>query len=404
VDEAYRGRGYVREGGGPKGDGAGEPLVLRCPLYVPAVPTGMKRLLHLVSFAVSSVPVMIREAFEQPDAVFTVEPTFFAVPVALACASMAQAPAWLHVQDFEVDAAFELGLLPPNGLVRRIAIGLETMFTQAFQRVSSISVRMVQRSLLKGVDNERVILFPNWVDADVVKPQEPGAPNRYRDELGLGDKVVLLYSGNMGGKQGLELLGPLAGAFVHDPNVHFIFCGDGSFRPQLEEMVAGMGNVTLLPLQPLEDLSDLLNAADIHLLPQRADAADLVMPSKLTGMLASGRPTIVTAARGTQVESVVGGTKGSRGPCGVVVPAGDVDSLVIAVKELAADPGRRRELGATARQYAEIHLGKKQVLEQFELDLEEAVKEFRGGRCSRPLSPFRLAVVEPRLSERPDRD
>ncbi len=384
----------MREGGGPKGDGAGEPLVLRCPLYVPAVPTGIKRLLHLVSFAVSSVPAMIREAFEQPDVVFTVEPTFFAAPVALACASMAQAPAWLHVQDFEVDAAFELGLLPPHGLVRRIAMGLEMMFTRAFQRVSSISIRMVQRSLLKGVDNERVVLFPNWVDADVVKPQEPGAPNRYRKELGLGGKVVLLYSGNMGGKQGLELLGPLAGALVHDPNVHFIFCGDGSFRPQLEEMVAGMGNVTLLPLQPLEGLSDLLNAADIHLLPQRADAADLVMPSKLTGMLASGRPTIVTAARGTQVESVVGGTKGGHGPCGVVVPAGDVDSLVIAVRELAADPERRRRLGATARQYAEIHLGKAQVLEQFELDLQEAVKEFRGGRNTRPLSPFRFPGVE----------
>jgi colanic acid biosynthesis glycosyl transferase WcaI len=396
ISEAYRGRGYVREGGGPKGDGAGEPLVLRCPLYVPPVPTGLKRMLHLLSFAIAGAPAMIREIFAEPDAVFTVEPTFFCAPVALMAGALAQAPSWLHVQDFEIDAAFDLGLLPANGPIHSAAIGLEKVFTRAFQRVSSISVRMVERSLIKDVKADRVILFPNWVDVEQVKPQPVGAANRFRTELGLGDKVVLLYSGNMGGKQGLEMLGPLAGALRDDQRVHFVFCGDGAFRPQLELMVEGMSNVTLLPLQPVEDLSDLLSMADIHLLPQRADAADLVMPSKLTGMLASGRPTIVTAAADTQVAHVVSGVSTDHAPCGVVVPCGDLDAIVSAVRTLASDVALRAELGAAARQYAETHLGKDQVLEQFERDLREAVKEYRGGKHKRPLTPFRFPEVDRR--------
>ncbi len=89
----------------------------------------------------------------------------------------------------------------------------------------------------------------------------PNAPNSFRKQLGLDGKTILLYSGNMGAKQGLELLAPLAKSFEHDPRVHFLFCGDGAFRPTLESLVGNRPNVTLLPLQPLEQLNDLLNAA-----------------------------------------------------------------------------------------------------------------------------------------------
>src|SRR5580698_10108948 len=95
---------------------------------------------------------------------------------------------------------------------------------------------------------------------------------------GIEDKTILLYSGNMGAKQGLEMLAPLAEGFAADPRVHFLFCGDGAFRTRLEALVSNHPNVTLLPLQPYERLNDLLNVADVHLVPQRADAADLVMP------------------------------------------------------------------------------------------------------------------------------
>jgi colanic acid biosynthesis glycosyl transferase WcaI len=362
IREDYRGKLYRTE------CGAGEPKVFRTPLYVPKKPTGLKRVAHLASFMLGSLPVMLRQAFWQPEIVFTVEPTFFCAPVALLVAQAVGASSWLHVQDFEVDAAFDLGLLPAHGSIHALALGLERFFTRAFTRVSSISVKMVERAILKGVSANRAILFPNWVDVDAVHPQPDSAANTFRRELGLEDKIILLYSGNMGAKQGLELLAPLAEFFAQNSRVHFLFCGDGAFRPQLEALVAHRPNVTMLPLQPINRLNDLLNAADIHLLPQRAGAADLVMPSKLTGMLSSGRPVIATADAGTQVARVVEGD-GAESACGLVVPADDDAALHAAVVRLIEDPALRKRLGEAARRYAVQHLGKEQVLERFEGEL-----------------------------------
>jgi len=363
IREDYRGKAYRTEHGE-----AGTPMVFRTPLYVPQKPTGLKRVAHLASFMLGSLPVMLRQAFWQPEVVFTVEPTFFCAPVALLVAQAAGAASWLHVQDFEVDAAFDLGLLPSQGLLHDLALRLERLFTLGFSRVSSISARMIERIEAKGVPAKRIRLFPNWVDVDAVYPQDREIGNLFLLELGLEGKIVLLYSGNMGAKQGLELLAPLAHSFQQDPRVHFIFCGDGAFRPQLEPLVAGCPNVTLLPLQPFERLNDLLNAADIHLLPQRAGAADLVMPSKLTGMLSSGRPVIATADPATQIAHVVqGSTPGDA--CGLVVPAEDSVALHAAVVRLVDDPQLRHRLGENARRYAVEHLGRDQVLEQFESEL-----------------------------------
>lgn len=340
----------------------GQPTVYRTPLYVPEKPSGIKRMAHLFSFMLGSLPVMLRQIGWQPEIVFTVEPTFFGAPLALLVAQGAGSASWLHVQDFEIDAAFDLGLLPADGPIHTFALWLEKIFTGAFTRVSSISVKMLERTVSKGIPAERAFLFPNWVDVDAIHPQDSGVPNSFRRELGLEDKVLIVYSGNMGNKQGLELLAPLAEFFAPNPRVHFLFCGDGAFRPQLEALVRHRPNVTMLPLQPLERLNDLLNAADIHLLPQRAGAADLVMPSKLTGMLSSGRPVIATADVGTQVAHVVEG-------CGIVVPAEDEEALHAAVSELVENESLRHRLGEAARRYAVEHLGKDQVLLQFEQDL-----------------------------------
>ncbi len=350
----------------------------RCPLYVPSTPTGLRRMRHLASFALASTPVVLYQAAFQPDIIFTVEPTFFGAPSALLAASLAQAPSWLHIQDFEIDAAFDLGLLPAQGPVHSLALALERLFTQAFDRVSSISHNMVERAVSKGVPRSRVTLFPNWVDTDAIRPLPPELSNPFREDLGLGGKTVVLYSGNMGNKQGLEVLAPLAASFAGPPmtddaSVHFLFCGDGAFRPQLERLVGDLPNVTLLPLQPLDRLNDLLNAADIHLLPQRAGAADLVMPSKLTGMLSSGRPVVATAAPTTRLASVIAGAD-TASSLGLVVPTDDLPALHSAIRLLASTPALRSTLGANGRAYAVKQLGREQVLLQFEQALIEVVQ------------------------------
>ena len=345
--------------------------VYRCPLYVPERPKGLRRVLHLASFAFWSLPVMMREAAWEPDVVFTVEPTLFGAPVALFAAMLAGAPAWLHVQDFEVDAAFDLRLLPAHGPVHAFALWAERRLMRAFRRVSTISAKMLERGAAKGVRSERLVLFPNWVDVEAIRPEPPGwAGNAFRRELGLVGKVVLLYSGNMGAKQGLEMLVGLAEELRREERVHLLLCGDGSFRPELERGMAGRTNVTMLPLQPVGRLRSLLNAADVHLLPQRAGAADLVMPSKLTGMLASGRPVVVTADAGTQVAEVIGAGEEALG---LVVPTEDAGALAGAARRLAGDADLRVRMGAAGRRYAVEWMGREEVLLRAERELERIV-------------------------------
>lgn len=337
--------------------------VFRCPLFVPEAPSALSRLIHLLSFMLTSLPVMLGQIVWRPEVAITVEPAFFCTLATLLTAKLAGAASWLHVQDFEIDAGFEMGFLPEAGGIARMAYGLERWIMQKFGSVSTISPRMVTQLEHKGVERGKALLFPNWVDISVIHPLE--RVSALRTKLGLGpNKVILLYSGNMGMKQGLELLPVLAQWFAPDPRVHFVFCGDGALRPMLEQAVAGLSNVTMLPLQPLSALNDLLNAADVHLLPQRADAADLVMPSKLTGMLASGRPVIATAARGTQVATAIQG-------CGIAVEPGDVAGVIDAVSKLAESAALRRELGVNARIHAVEHLGKDRVLQRFEQQLRD---------------------------------
>jgi colanic acid biosynthesis glycosyl transferase WcaI len=131
-------------------------------------------------------------------------------------------------------------------------------------------------------------------------------------------------------------------------------------------MSEGLQNILWLPLQPIERLNDLLNLADIHLLPQRSDAADLVMPSKLTGILASGRPVVATAVPGTQVAGIAEA-------CGIVTHPGNAEEFTKAILELAGAPERRMELGSAAREYAVRNLERDEVLSQFERDLVNCV-------------------------------
>jgi colanic acid biosynthesis glycosyl transferase WcaI len=365
-----------------RGERPRDPKVYRCPLWVPLRPNGVTRMIHLCSFAISSIPVMAIQALWKPEVVFTVEPTFFAAPVALLSAKLSGAESWLHVQDFEVDAAFSFGMLPAAGAMQACAKRLEKLFTRNFSRVSTISEKMVARMAEKGVSPGNALLFPNWSDCDRVRPSEEGADNPFRRTLSLGEKTVLLYSGSMGAKQGLEVLAPLAESFAHDSQVHFVFCGGGAFRPELEKSVASRPNVTMLPLQSKEGFNDLMNAADIHLLPQSPSATDLVMPSKLTGILSSGKPVIVTADLETQLAHVVEGR-------GLVVPPLEPEALYGAARRLVDSPELRARLGKAGREYAVKNLSKERVLRRFEQNMLELVAHAKQGKTVRHVQPRR---------------
>lgn len=340
--------------------------VCRCPTWVPARPSGLKRLFHLASFALSSFFVIMRQVFWRPHIILTIEPPLVCAPAAIVAARLSGARAWLHVQDFEVDAAFDLGILP-SGLIRSWVLGVEKWLMLAFDIVSTISPRMVDKLHLKGAPAARTMLFPNWVDIGGIFPLN--RPSAFRKDLGIDeDKVVALYSGNMGEKQGLEIVLEVASQAANEKKILFVLCGDGAAKPRLQREFPGLPNVVWLPLQPEGRLNELLNAADVHLLPQREDVADLVMPSKLTGMLASGRPVVATAAPGTQVAQVV-----CR--CGVVTRPGNVQEMLAALRRLADNRAEREYLGRMARQYAEENLSHVAILGRFEKELHTLARQ-----------------------------
>ncbi|MBU1361813.1 MAG: WcaI family glycosyltransferase, partial [Gammaproteobacteria bacterium] len=261
---------------------------------------------------------------------------------------------------------FELGMLK-GARLRKWVTRAEGSLMRRFDRISTISLRMLERASSKGTLAERLVSLPNWADVSAIRPLK--APSPYRSELGIPpDTVVALYSGNMGGKQGLELLADIADLLKDRKDIQFVFCGTGAGREDLMKRCAPLRNVLFLDLQPVERLGDLLGLADIHLLPQRADAADLVMPSKLTGMLSSGRPVVAGAHAHTELGQVVAS-------CGKVVPPDDPPAFATAVEALASQPELRRELGLRARAYAEQKFDRDAVLAQFERDLQACIAE-----------------------------
>jgi colanic acid biosynthesis glycosyl transferase WcaI len=324
--------------------------VWRTPLWVPKSPSGLTRILHLLSFAITSFPVMLWQIGWRPDVVLTVAPAFMCAPAGLLTAWLSNAKRWLHLQDFEVDVAFRLGLLKGK-LLQRVILRVEGSLLRRFDTVSTISRRMIQHLVSKGVNKARY--FPNWVDLSRIKPPKNGS---YRAKLGIPeDAIVALFSGTLGGKQGLMVIPEAARLLQSRDDIVFVVCGDGVMKPQLESAAVGLQNLRFMPLQPSGRVSDLLGIADVHLLPQSPDAADLVLPSKLCGMLASGRPVIATCRPETEIGEIVS-------QCGLVVPPENGAELARAIVKLADNSEARFQLGRRARSFAEENFERDAVL------------------------------------------
>lgn len=320
----------------------GGVTVTRCPHYVPARPRGLNRIVHLASFALSALPVALaalRRRATRPALVLAIAPALPALVPAWLAARLAGARLWIHVQDFEVEAALATGLLG-GGPLATLARWLTGALLRRGDAVSSISPAMCARLLDYGVRPERVLELRNW--ADPAFAPDPAGAAALRAHWGLGQRIVALYSGNLARKQGLDTVIAAARLLRERADIALVICGNGPERAALEQAAADLPNLQLHDLQPAARMGALLALADLHLLPQIAGAADLVLPSKLTNMLASGRPVIATAMPGTGLAEEVAG-------CGAVTAPGDPAALARAIAALADDPARCAALGAAAR-------------------------------------------------------
>jgi putative colanic acid biosynthesis glycosyltransferase WcaI len=332
--------------------------VWRCPLWIPKRLTLLQRLLHLLSFSMTSLPVVLWQGLlTRPDLIIAVQPPLFCAPIAWLTAKLSRAKSWLHIQDNELKAAFELGFLRGRHLQRALE-STESSLLRCFDHVSSISPTMVGQLAARGVPDQKRYLFPNWVDTEAICPLDTDNP--FREQLGFSkEDIVAVYAGNMGRKQGLEILLEASRLLRDNPSIHLVLSGDGSMRSKLMKQASGLANVHFLPLQPPEQFNALLNLADIHLLIQEPRAFDAFMPSKLTGMLASGRPVIATFPEDSEVAGTLKG-------CGVLVAPGNSRALAEAIVAVAENPALRSQMGRVARDRAVALWEKQRVLSTFE--------------------------------------
>lgn len=322
--------------------------VLRCPIYVPKKPTGFRRILHHLSFAASALAPMLVRAFRRrgrrPDLVLVIAPALLAAPVGWFSARVAGARAWLHIQDFEVEAAFATELLQDGGMAARLARWFERRILGLFDMVSTISPEMVRKLHAMNIAPGRIHELRNWADIDRISPLERAS--EYRGRFGIETTHVALYSGNIANKQGIEIILRAAQILGHRNDLTFVICGNGPSRVALERAATGLPHIRFHDLQSVEELSELLGLASVHLLPQKGSASDLVLPSKLTNMLASGRPVIATAHEGSGLAREVVG-------CGLSTAPGDAEGFASAIARLLDDDDLRERLGRAARHRAE---------------------------------------------------
>lgn len=340
--------------------------VIRCPMYVPKNPSTLTRLIHLSDFALSSFFGLFSQILKKPDVLIVVEPTLFCTPAALLFAKITGAKAWLHIQDYEIDAMFGLGMADHAGFAKRRVFAVERWLMQRFDRVSSISDSMVKIARdKKGVASDRLVFFPNWANIDVITPMPDDGYYRQLWQIA-PDDFVLLYSGNLGKKQGLELIVDAARHFSAQAPVKFIIVGDGAHKEALQQQAAGLPNIIFKPLQPFDRLSQLLACANVHLVIQKSGAADLVLPSKLTNILAAGGYSIITAEKDTALGDFCANNPGIA----TQVAPESLPAFIGAIESEQAQIQHRDPINTLARNYAEKHIAKAAILGQLEKDLQ----------------------------------
>ncbi|WP_363349460.1 WcaI family glycosyltransferase [Methylocystis echinoides] len=340
--------------------------VYRCPILAKGKGGGIWRLIAPLSFALASMPVVAWRIWRfRPEVVLCVEPTMFSVPTAIIAAKLVGTRCILHVQDLEVDAAFEVGHIRGEAL-RKFATATERSLLKKFDRIITISQGMRERLIAKGLDATRITMVRNWVDTRTIRPIPRSEPNLFRLELGINEmKFVALYAGHIGAKQGLDVIISAARELQFRDDIVFVIAGDGPLQERLKESSAELLNISFLPLQPVDRLNELLSMADLHVLPQQKWASDLVLPSKLGGMLASGRPIVAAVDTGTELFRILS-------DIALLVPAGDHVALAKAVCR-----AREEELSSMVERGLMLAdmLDATQLLPMFERELFEAAED-----------------------------
>ena len=345
--------------------------VHRCPFYVPKKVTTAKRMVSETTFMLSSLVYWFKVLFSRKfDVVVCVCPPFQLAFLPIFYAKLRGVPFMYHTQDLQVDIAAQMGMIKSQWLIN-VLFKVEKYLLNQATLVSSISEGMLKKITEKGLKHNKMWLFPNWVDTKFITPLSKKASLIEKLGYTLND-FIILYSGNMGEKQGLDIVVDVADALKNNEKIKFVMVGEGNSRGRLEAAVKEkrLTNIRFFPLQPYADLPKLLAMADIHLVLQQKSAADLVLPSKLTGILSAGGLSIATASPASYLYEVM-----AQHQLGVVIEPENTMILSNAIQSLMSNPESVGMYKANAVKYADLYLNKDVILAQLENVLDNLVKK-----------------------------
>jgi putative colanic acid biosynthesis glycosyltransferase WcaI len=311
----------------------------------------------------------------RPDAVLAMSP-----PLTLGAAGWLTAGRWrvpyvFNIQDVFPDVAVELGAIS-NPHVIRLASWMERWTYRHSDAVTVLSDDLRDNLVAKITGTvpdayDRIRVIPNFVDTDRIRPADPEA-GEYRREHGLEGRRVVMYAGNVGLSQSLDLVVDAARKLADRTDVVFVINGGGSGRAALEEAAMGLANVCFVDFQPKERLPEVLAAGDIHLVPLRRGLARSSVPSKTYSILAAGRPVLASVDEGTEVARVV-----TDAGAGLAVPPDDPDAFTHALVTLLDEPERAAAMGRAGRSFVERWASPAAVAERYEALFEELARRRR---------------------------
>lgn len=326
--------------------------ILRVKQYVPQNPSFLKRIFHLMSFTIGSSINLFKTS--KPDVVIAIIPFTTSVLLGWFLKLRYKSQLWVHIQDFEFDAALDSGLLKKNTKsLFKLLLWVEKKLLNKADLISTISYGMINK--LKKKTNVESNYLPNWIDVPlftkVFKEKHPYLNSK---------KFKILYSGNIGTKQDWELFIRFIKALGTIENIEVIIVGEGAEKENLLLKLEEFSFVKHFNLVPYAELPQLLSSTDLHILFQKNEVIDTVMPSKLLGMMASGKPSLVTGNMNSEVANVF---KASQG--GFYLDGQSVEGMKQKVLELSNNKSLSKKFGDNAKMYVETKFSKEKVLSEF---------------------------------------
>jgi colanic acid biosynthesis glycosyl transferase WcaI len=257
-----------------------------------------------------------------------------------------------YLQDLFPEVGLILGKLKP-GLLATILRRATQIGLNSAERIVVLGEDMRRRVLQRGIDPAKVRIVPNWADTSAVRP--PAGENPMKAAWGVQDRFVVMYSGNLGLSQGLDHV-LTAASMLRDRPVLFLFVGEGAAKNRLIARVAEekLENVRFLPYQPKERLGESLTAADVHLIPLQRGLAGYIVPSKLYGILAAGKPYIAAVDEESEVATIT-----AQGQTGVRIEPDSPTELAASVRWCLENRSALAEMGLRGRDLAVKYFDRK---------------------------------------------